>query len=156
MSYRKQQVESTLKRVVSQILIRRLSDPRITGMVSITRVDVSPDKHNATVYVSVIPEKYQHRSLSGLRHATGHIHSLVKSAVAMRIVPRLRFELDESLKKQADIFEAIDRGLEQDEAAASLRTVTQEQAEETSSTAAPSTPTSPLSTPSRRSRAREE
>ena len=121
MSYRKQQVESTLKRAISQVLMRRLSDPRITGMVSITRVEISSDQHNANVFISVLPEKSQQRSLHGLRHAAGHIHILVRSIVAMRTVPRLHFQLDESLKKQAQIFEAIDRGIHQDQTIAQQR-----------------------------------
>ena len=130
MSYRKQQVESTLKRTISQVLSRRLSDPRIVGMVSITRVDVSPDMHNATVYISVLPDTYQRRSLGGLRHAARHIHSLVQSAVAMRTVPRLSFQLDESLKKQNEIFEAIDRGMRQDGGAVQENTEGQESIEQ--------------------------
>lgn len=114
MSFRKQQVESLLKRTVSQVLARQISDPRIVGMVSITHVDVSPDLHEALVYVSILPEKYQKRTIAGLRHATGHIYTLVRKAVALKTVPRLDFRLDESIKKEAAIFDAIQRGLAQE------------------------------------------
>ena len=111
MSHRKQQIEATLMRVVSGVLTRRLSDPRVSGMVSVTRVDVSPDCRDAIVYVSVIPEKYQQRTIHGLQHAAGYISSLVRKEIVMRSAPRLRFRLDESLKKQAAVFEAIESGL---------------------------------------------
>ncbi len=110
MSHRKQQVESLLKRVVSDVLTRKLSDPRVIGLVSVTRVEVSPDLHEATVSVSVLPEKRQRKTLSGLRHAAGHIHSLVCKAVQMRVVPHLAFRLDESIKKQDAVFDAIQQG----------------------------------------------
>lgn len=119
MTYRKLQVESTLKRTISQILSRRMSDPRINGILSVTHVDVSPDGRNATVHVSVIPEKFEKRALYGLRHAAGYVQSLVRKAVAMRAVPHLDFKLDQSLKKQAAVFEAIDQGLAQDAAVVS-------------------------------------
>ena len=96
MSYKKQQVESALKRAISQVVTQRLSDPRIEGLVSVTRVDVAPDGHQALVFVSVLPDKSGPLSLHGLRHAAGRIHSLVSKNVSMRYVPRLVFRLDET------------------------------------------------------------
>ena len=118
MSHRKLQIESTLKRTISQILLQRMSDPRISGMLSVTHVDVSPDGRNAAVHVSVVPEKLEKRTLHGLQHAAGYIQSLVRKAVVMRSIPHLDFRLDQSLKKQAAVFEAIDQGLAQDKAVA--------------------------------------
>jgi ribosome-binding factor A len=112
MSRRKEQVESTLMRTIAQVLQRQISDPRIVGLVSITRVKVSPDMKEAYVYVSVMPQKYESKTLHGLRHATGHIHGLVCKLVALRQVPRLDFRLDESLKKQAAVELAIRDGLQ--------------------------------------------
>ena len=115
MSYRNKQIESTLKRAICQVLARRLSDPRVVGMVSVTHVDVSPDRRNAFVYVSILPDKYEKRSIQGLNGAAGHIYSLVCKHVAMRTVPKLEFRLDASLKKQEDIYDAIRRGIDQDD-----------------------------------------
>lgn len=109
MSHRIAQVESTLKRAISQILASKIADPRIVGLISITKVTVSPDMHDAFVYVSVLPEKHQKRTLYGLQHATGHIFSLLKKAVALKTVPALEFRLDESLKRQAQVDRAIHR-----------------------------------------------
>ncbi len=111
MSHRIEQAESTLRRVISQVLARRVSDPRIVGMVSVTRVEISPDRRNAGVFVSILPEQYEKRTMSGLMNAAIHIQNLVREEVAMRIVPHLSFHLDRSLKKQAEIFGAIDRAL---------------------------------------------
>jgi ribosome-binding factor A len=112
MSFRKQQVESLLKRAISQVLARQISDPRIAGLVSITRVDISPDFHDAFIYISVIPEKYQKRTVAGLRNAKGHIFNLVRKAVALKTVPNLDFRLDVSLKKESEVLDAIRRGIE--------------------------------------------
>ncbi len=114
MNVRKLQIESTLKRAVSEVLTRQISDPRIVGLISITHVDVSPDLHEAYVYVSVLPEQHQKRTLAGLRHATGYIHQLVKKAVALKTVPRLDFRVDESLKKEAVVLAAIQRAKAKD------------------------------------------
>ncbi|MEX0654000.1 MAG: 30S ribosome-binding factor RbfA [Phycisphaeraceae bacterium] len=109
MTHRIAQIESTLKRAIAQVLQREIADPRIEGMISITRIQVSPDLHDAYVYVSVLPEEKQRKTVAGLRHAARHIHNLVKQAVALRTVPRLEFRLDESIKKQAEIYDAIRR-----------------------------------------------
>ena len=110
MSHRIAQIESTLKRVLAQTLDQRLADPRIEGLVSITRVTVSPDLHDAFIYVSIMPQKYEKRTMHGLQHASGYIHSLVREGVALRTVPRLEFRLDETIKRQAQVDEALRRG----------------------------------------------
>lgn len=109
MSHRIAQIESTLKRAVSQVLHRRVSDPRIVGMVSVTRVEVTPDIKQATAYVSVMPDKYQRRTLAGLQAAHRHIQSMTGKLVSFDM-PHLRFKLDEGLKKEADVLSAIREG----------------------------------------------
>lgn len=109
MSHRIAQVESTLKRAVSQVLQRRVSDPRIMGLVSVTRVEVTPDMKEATAYVSVMPDKYQRRTLAGLQAAQRHIQSMTGTLVSFDM-PHLRFRLDEGLKKEADVLAAIREG----------------------------------------------
>lgn len=107
MSKRIEQVESTIQRALALVLSRKISDPRIAGLVSITQMKVSPDMRQATVYVSIMPEQYESRTIHGLQNATGHIHRLLKKQVALRVVPHLRFELDDSIKKQAAIHQAL-------------------------------------------------
>lgn len=109
MTHRIEQVESTLRKALAQVLQRSISDPRIRGMVSITDVDVSPDMKQAKVSVSVLPEEYAKRSVAGLKAASKHIGSEVKKLVALRIVPHLSFELDDSLKKADEVYQAIDQ-----------------------------------------------
>jgi ribosome-binding factor A len=112
MSHRIEQVESTLKKTIAQVLQRDLADPRVDAFVSITRVKVSPDFADATVFVSVMPAEKQSKNIHGLKSAAGHIRSLVLKKTALRAVPRLRFEADESLKKQAAVYDAIRRANE--------------------------------------------
>jgi len=109
MTHRIEQVESTLRKALAQVLQRSISDPRIRGMVSIIKVDVSPDMKQAKVGVSVLPEEYASRTLAGLKAANRHIQSEVKKLVALRIVPHLNFELDDSLKQAEQVYQAIDQ-----------------------------------------------
>ena len=71
MTHRIEQVESTLTRAISKVLSRDISDPRIAGMVSITRIEVTSNMHDARVYVSIIPDKYGNFIHSGTIHFVG-------------------------------------------------------------------------------------
>lgn len=114
MSHRREQIESTLHRAVSQVLVRDLSDPRIRGLVSVTRVELSEDMRDLRVWVSVLPAKFGPRSVAGLRAAAAHVHRHVCALVDLRTVPHLRFELDKELEKQESIYDAINRGLDRE------------------------------------------
>ena len=112
MSHRREQLERALQRIIGKLLSSGLNDPRISGMVSVTGVSVSPDLRQATVKVSVLPETKQHTTLHGLKHAAGHIQSLVLKELRTRAVPHLQFQLDTSLKKQAQVLTAIRHAME--------------------------------------------
>jgi len=114
MSHRKEQVESTLQRALSEVLMRRISDPRIEGLVSVTRLKVSDDYKVADVYVSVLPDKYEKRTLAGLRAAASHIHGQMVKAVSMRAGPKLLFQIDDAHKKQEAVYDAIAKGLDRE------------------------------------------
>lgn len=115
MTIRQDKVSTVLRRAVSEVLQRRLADPRIRGLVSVTRIDVSPDLSEAFVYVSVLPAQFERRTMHGLRHAAGRVHVLVRDMVRIRSVPRFVFRLDETLKRQNEVLEAIRDGMAREE-----------------------------------------
>ena len=121
MSHRKEQVESALKRAIAAVLDRHLHDPRIAGLVSITRIELSDDRHQAAVHVSVMPEQFERRTLHGLNAAAGYIQSKVARAVRMRIMPGLVFRLDSSIKKEAQVLNVIQEAMAEDRLAAEQR-----------------------------------
>ncbi|WP_432799229.1 30S ribosome-binding factor RbfA [Poriferisphaera sp. WC338] len=112
MSHKIAQVEAILNKAISQVLQRQISDPRIRGLVSITKIKVTSDMKNAFIHVSVLPEKYQRMTVDGLNHARVHIQHLTRKLVSLRGVPHLEFKLDESLKVQAKVIAAINEGME--------------------------------------------
>ena len=116
MTHRPEQVNAALHRAVQNVLTRGLNDPRITGLVSVTRVELSNDKRTATVFVSVLPAERSSAVLHGLRSAAMHIRMKLDESIEMRRVPLLEFELDDSLKKQAEVLAAIQRGVEREAA----------------------------------------
>ncbi|MHC4142995.1 MAG: 30S ribosome-binding factor RbfA [Planctomycetota bacterium] len=107
MTHRPDQVASLIQRAVQTVLSRGLSDPRIRGLVSVTRVRVDDALSQAAIYVSVLPAKHADLSLKGLEHAASRIRKQIGKAIQLRRMPRLSFHLDESIKKQAEFDAAL-------------------------------------------------
>ncbi len=107
MSHRPDHIASLVRRAVQAALARGLHDPRIKGMISVTKVEVEPDCTRATVHVSVMPAADGALTVAGLQHAAGRIRSGLGRSASLRHVPRLSFRLDESIKRQASVEEAL-------------------------------------------------
>jgi ribosome-binding factor A len=114
MSRRTDQLASTIHRAVQGVLARGLNDPRVRGLISVTRVEVLQDMSEARVFVSILPEEATELSMHGLHHAAPHVQHAVAQQVPVRRLPQLVFRLDESLKKQARVDAAIAEGLRRD------------------------------------------
>ena len=114
MSHHADQVASVIQRTLQEIISRGLHDPRVRGLVSVTGVRLSEDMSEAVVGISVIPEEHADLTLKGLRHAATHLQSQVGKQASLRRLPRLVFKLDASLKRQADVLAAINRGRRRD------------------------------------------
>ena len=112
---RRTQVASALQRAIGQVLSRGLADPRVAGLISVTRVDVGPDLRDARVFVSVLPQRHESRVIHGLQHAAGHVQSELQGVLAMRHVPKLLFSLDDTLKKEAEIYSSIDASMRREQ-----------------------------------------
>ena len=108
--FKPKQRAATLRTAVQEVLTRGLSDPRLDHcMVTVTEVDLSPDGRNATIKISVIPEKYQTRAIAAIQHASAHIRRHAGDRLSIKLMPQLSFVLDISLKKQAAVMDAISK-----------------------------------------------
>jgi ribosome-binding factor A len=111
MSRRTDRVEDLLRNQLSQIILRRIQDPRVR-MASVSKVDVSPDLKHAVVLISVLGEDADREgTIDALRHAHGFIRScLAKDLKRMRTIPELTFNLDrgpEYSQKISDLLETL-------------------------------------------------
>ena len=89
-------------------LIRELRDPRLASIVSITRVDVSPDLEKATVHISVLGEDDEkRRSVETLSRAAPHLRRELLSRIRIRRVPVLEFELDQTIEEAAHVLDLM-------------------------------------------------
>jgi len=103
-----------MQRAIGYVISAGLADPRIRGLVSVTSVEVTADMRQAIVKISVLPAENASRVIHGLRSASPYIHSEVGRRIDRRHIPKLRFEIDESLKKQAAVLDAIRQAVDED------------------------------------------
>ena len=88
-------------------LIPTVKDPRVTGMISVTAVDVTPDLKFAKAYISVLDKSDSDQVLKGLKSASGYLRRELGRALNLRHTPELTFFRDDSIDKGAHILDML-------------------------------------------------
>ncbi|RKZ29777.1 30S ribosome-binding factor RbfA [bacterium] len=116
MSIRTRKVGREIRRIISELLeMGEIHDPRLSGMVTITGVDVSTDLKSAHVFYSCFGSDNEIESTGrALESASGYIQSEVGEKLGTKFTPKLIFELDKSIA-YGDRIERIIEDLEEDE-----------------------------------------
>jgi ribosome-binding factor A len=109
MSRRTDRLSGLFRSELADLISSELRDPRITGMISITSVDVSPDLEHATVYVSVLADDAEHQktSLAALNNAAPFLRKQVMGRVHIRRVPSFEFEADHTIEEGARMLDLM-------------------------------------------------
>ena len=117
-------ISEEVRKVVSDLLLSEIKDPRISGMPSVNRVNVSKDLKFAKIYISVLGnEEDKVNTIKGLENAKGFIRTEIGRRIQLRHVPEPLFFLDESIEQAIHLTKLIDevnkgipnRDTEQDE-----------------------------------------
>jgi ribosome-binding factor A len=109
MSRRTERVNDLIRDELSDLMLREVRDPRLGGLISITRVDVTPDLYNARVDVSVMAEPAEQTdALRALNAAASFFHRELKQRLQIRRVPFLVFRLDTSIQEGAEVLAMLD------------------------------------------------
>ena len=102
-SHRSGRINEDVKRELTDIL-RTVKDPRVSGMLTIVRAEVSNDLSYATVRISAMEGIEQAKqSVKGLKAASGYIRRELGQRLKLRKVPELRFVADDSIEHSASI-----------------------------------------------------
>ena len=100
-------------------LIRNLKDPRIQNtMISITRVETTPDLRYTKVYVSFLQEDKASDALKGLQSAAGYLRRELGQALKLRYTPQIMWALDDSITygaKMLALINSLNTGSENEE-----------------------------------------
>lgn len=108
MSQRMEKLQKLARQVIGDEVMR-LKDPRV-GFVTVTSVRISNDLSHAKVYVTVMgSDEERDRSLEGLRSASPHLRTVLGRAMHTRLVPELKFLIDDVTETAGRIEELIKR-----------------------------------------------
>ena len=114
--YRQGRLGEEIRRIVSNMLLHRIKDPRLSSMISISGVEVTSDGSYATCYVSSLDmnanaeerEAREKEILAGLSSASGLIRNEIGRQVRMRRVPQIIFKMDHSMEYGEHIDSILD------------------------------------------------
>ena len=100
-------------------IIGEMKDLRVAGgLLTVTRLDVTPDLDVAKVYISVMGREGGSKPVvAALNKASGHVRTEVSRRMHIRKAPRFVFVADDGAAYAAHINEML-RGLENDHPAA--------------------------------------
>ena len=88
-------------------LIPTVKDPRVTGMISVTAVDTTPDLKYAKIYISILNPQDGNQVVKGLTSASGYLRRELGHNLRLRNTPELSFVLDGSIDQGARILEML-------------------------------------------------
>ena len=89
-------------------LLRTVKDPRVQDtMISITRVETTPDLRYTKVYVSFLQEERVKDAMAGLKSAGGYLRRQLGSNLKLRYAPEIVWSLDDSITYGAKMLKLI-------------------------------------------------
>jgi len=93
---RQEKLNAEFLRSINEILSRRVKDPRLTEMYTLTSVKTDAELSTAKVFVSILStdEKKAGQTLQAMKDASGMIRQILSKEMHIRSVPRFEFVLD--------------------------------------------------------------
>lgn len=89
-------------------LLRTVKDPRVQDtMISITRVETTPDLRYTKVYVSFLQEERVKDTMAGLKSAAGYLRRQLGHNLQLRYSPEIVWSEDDSITYGARMLKLI-------------------------------------------------
>lgn len=113
--YRQGRLGEEIRKILSQMLLHEVKDPRLSSMITISEVKATADGSFATCYVTILsPEKdpklkeeEENQVLEGLKSAKGLFRKEIGRQIRMRHTPDLVFKIDKSMEYGRHISEVL-------------------------------------------------
>ena len=100
-------INEEIQKELSQLL-RSVKDPRVQDvMISITRVETTPDLRFTKVYVSFLQEEKAADAMKGLKSAAGYLRRQIAANLQLRHAPEIQWALDDSITYGARMLDLI-------------------------------------------------
>lgn len=113
--FRAERLGEEIKKVVSELILRDIKDPRLSGIVSISAVEVTADYSYATLYISVLKTPGEEKTdeeinleiMEAFKSAKGLFRREIGKQIKLRHVPDIIFKIDKSLEYGRHIEEVL-------------------------------------------------
>ena len=107
-SRRQKRVGNLIKERLGQILIQDIQDSS-SGLITITRVEMSADLKTAYVYLSSYGQVDKKALLASLEKRKGYLRKNIASAIKLKYNPTLIFALDQTAEYESQIDELLEQ-----------------------------------------------
>ena len=115
MTRRTERINSIIQQEISDLLRKQINDPRLTTLISITKVATSPDLRNAKVFISTLGDKVnKDEILQGFTAASGFLRRQLANRLELKHTPELSFHLDDSIERGAEVLKLIEQVASED------------------------------------------
>jgi ribosome-binding factor A len=116
-SRRPDRVAEAIREAVAMFLAEGVKDPRVTGLVTVTGVDVTRDLRHARVHVSIMgTEAEKKETMEGLQSVASYLRAKLGRTLRLRVTPELDFRYDASIAHAARIDSLLEQIREKDDA----------------------------------------
>lgn len=110
MTRRAERVSSIIQQELSYLLREQVNDPRLTSLISITKVSTSPDLRLTKVFISTLGNKVnKNEILQGFAAASGFLRKQLANRLKLKHTPELSFHLDDSIEREAEVLRLIEQ-----------------------------------------------
>lgn len=106
-------VNELLKQLAGDLLLKEV-DFGTGVLVTVTRVETSPDLRYGKILITVLPRNKERDVLATLEAAIFDLQQLLNKKLRMRLVPKIRFVIDQTEKEAAKIEELLARVREEE------------------------------------------
>ncbi len=95
---RTERIEEEIRKLVGKIIDQDLKDPRLSGIISVTKVSVTKDLKYCKIFISMLGTKDENEAMEALKSAAGYMRKEIGSNIRMHSTPEVKFELDDSIE----------------------------------------------------------
>ena len=106
MTRRQKRVASLIKEELSRLLIEGFQNSS-SGLITVTRVEMTPDLKTARIYLSIFGGNQHNTVLEILEKKSGYLRKSIASKVKLKYNPMLIFSFDPSPDHEAKIDKLI-------------------------------------------------
>ncbi|MCD6435029.1 MAG: 30S ribosome-binding factor RbfA [Clostridiales bacterium] len=105
---RNKRISEEIKKIVSNLILNELKDPRIPQFTSITHVETTNDHRYTYIYISFLQDNINvEEAMNGLNKAAGFVRREIGKNISLYHTPEPVFRLDESIKNAMHIEKVI-------------------------------------------------